>query len=163
MKNVYWIGEADTPKLAIVSRPRGGDWLGDDLLSLKQSGIDVLVSMLIPEEAVELGLKSEEQLSHEIGLEFRNYPIPDRTTPRDHKHFQQFASGLVRDIHRGLRIGIHCRGCIGRSTIMAAAILMEQQMTATEALQAIELARECPVPDTSEQRKWIEDHSTFAR
>lgn len=44
---------------AIVGRPRGGDWLSDELIALSREGVDVLVSMLTTEEAQELGLQEE--------------------------------------------------------------------------------------------------------
>ena len=46
-------------KLAIVARPRGGDWLEDEVRALREAGITVLVSMLTAEEGEELGLQAE--------------------------------------------------------------------------------------------------------
>jgi hypothetical protein len=43
--------------LAIVLRPRGGDWLDDEVDRIKRAGVDVLVSMLQADEAAELGLQ----------------------------------------------------------------------------------------------------------
>jgi len=37
-----------------MARPRGGDWLQDEILALKRSGISILVSLLTPEEEDEL-------------------------------------------------------------------------------------------------------------
>jgi hypothetical protein len=77
----YWV-ETDNPlRLAIVPRPRGGDWLEDDLDQMKRAGIDVLVSMLQVDEAAELGLSSEAELCEARGIVFRSFPIPDRETP----------------------------------------------------------------------------------
>ena len=68
MKDAYWIGERAETKLAIVLRPRGGDWLETDLQRLKREGVDVLVSMLTPEEELELGLSREKELAARSGL-----------------------------------------------------------------------------------------------
>lgn len=38
----YWV----TTQLAIVPRPRGDDWLDDEMVALREAGIDVVVSML---------------------------------------------------------------------------------------------------------------------
>lgn len=143
MKDIYWISEEQNAKVAIVARPRGGDWLEADLVRMKHAGIDAVVSLLTaPEE-------------QELGLAFFSYPIPDRNVPRDETHFLQFLAGVLELLRQGQAIGVHCRGCIGRATITAASLLMQRGWSASEALRAIEEARGCPVPDTEEQREWI--------
>jgi protein-tyrosine phosphatase len=158
MKDVFWIGsthdEMDST-LAIVLRPRGDEWLEDELKRLKRGGIQTLVSMLEPLEAEELGLAREKSLAEQTGLNFFSYPIPDRHTPSDVSSFREFAAALADRARNGERIGVHCRGSIGRSTVIAASVLIHQGWRPHHALVAIESARECPVPDTEEQRNWI--------
>jgi len=48
--DIFWIKAAGRGRLAVMPRPRGGDWLEDEILHLKRSGIGTLVSMLTPEE-----------------------------------------------------------------------------------------------------------------
>jgi len=152
---IFWI-EGDPPTgLAIVMRPNGGDWLEDDLRRMQRGGIDTLVSMLEPWEAAMLGLAGEQQLAEQAGMQFLSFPIPDRNTPPETQAFRRFASGLALRLRAGERIGIHCRGSIGRSTVAAAAALIHLGWSAEEALMAIESARRFPVPDTEEQRDWI--------
>jgi hypothetical protein len=45
-------------RLAIVPRPRGGDWLEDEIASWRRGGIDMVVSTLTEQESVELDLES---------------------------------------------------------------------------------------------------------
>jgi protein-tyrosine phosphatase len=155
MKDVYWIRYVDSSKLAIVARPRGGDWLEHDVVSLRREGIDVLVSLLTAPEVEELGLDDEQKISSSLNIEFISYPIPDRTTPTNLKSFRQMVSRLVNAICAGKTVGVHCRGCIGRATVTAAATLIELGWTAKGALALIQDSRECPVPDTTEQELWI--------
>jgi protein-tyrosine phosphatase len=158
VKEVFWIPESAPGRgvrLAIVLRPRGGEWLSDELLRLKGAGIQVLVSMLEPREADALGLADERGLTEETGLQFLSYPVPDRTTPSDKARFRQFIDKLVAHLRAGKAIGVHCRGCIGRSTIVVACALIHLGWDAKDALNAIEAARGCMVPDTLEQREWI--------
>ncbi len=42
---VYWVTEAPD-RLAVLPRPRGGDYLVDEIASLHDQGLDVLVSLL---------------------------------------------------------------------------------------------------------------------
>jgi hypothetical protein len=51
----FWVETGNQLRLAIVPRPRGGDWLEDELDQMKRAGVDVLVSMLQVDEAAELG------------------------------------------------------------------------------------------------------------
>ena len=45
---IYWIKAAGPGKLAVMPRPRGGDWLEDEIRGLKRFGVDILVSLLTP-------------------------------------------------------------------------------------------------------------------
>lgn len=110
--------------LAIVPRPRGGDWLASEIANLKADGIDVLVSLLEPAEAMELGLVFEEWRCFEAGIEFVSLPVPDRGVPDRETEFLAVAEKLRARIANGGHVGIHCRGCIGRSSMLAATILL---------------------------------------
>src|SRR5437016_6316142 len=56
---IFWIAEVPTGRLAVLPRPRGGDWLEDEVRSLRACGVDVLVSLLTRDEAMELDLAGE--------------------------------------------------------------------------------------------------------
>jgi protein-tyrosine phosphatase len=155
MTSVYWIQHDQQPRLAIVARPRGEDWLPDELLGMKSSGIDILVSLLESEEAMDLGLQLEGELAQKAGIEFVSFPIADRTTPENRQSFCRLISHLATEIRAGRHIGVHCRGSIGRATVTTASVLIELGWNAEHALRVIEEARGCPVPDTEAQRRWI--------
>jgi protein-tyrosine phosphatase len=158
VKDTFWINHADhgaQSSLAIVLRPRGGDWLEDALVGLRRDGVNTLVSMLEEWEADFLGLAEEPRLAGQSGMTFLSYPIPDRETPTNMVSFDKFVTGLAARARAGERIGVHCRGSIGRSTIATACTLVHLGWTALAALKAIESARGCTVPDTDEQREWI--------
>ena len=158
MKDIFWISpDADAPasRLAIVLRPRGGESLRNELSCINHAGIGTLVSMLEHWEADYLGLEQEEQIASEIGLSFLSCPIPDRTVPSDKASFRRFIHGLVTRLQSMETVGVHCRGSIGRSTIAVACVLIHFGWTPESALDAIEIARGCSVPDTEEQREWI--------
>jgi protein-tyrosine phosphatase len=158
VNDVFWIGETNNDigsTLAIVLRPRGDDWLQDEIVRLKLNGVQTIVSMLEPWEAEGLGLALEGPLAEQSGLSFLNYPIPDRQLPSDVSSFRRFAASLADRVRSGERIGVHCRGSIGRSTVMAVSVLVHLGWAPRQALMAVALARGCPVPDTEEQRDWI--------
>ena len=153
--NVLWIEGSAPAGLAIVLRPRGDDGLKDDLADIKRSGVDTLVSLLEANEARWLGLAAEGPLAEQAGMLFLSYPILDVHVPDDVATFREFVANLAARLRSGDRIGVHCRGSIGRSTVTAACALIHLGWKAKEALAAIQQARGCLVPDTDEQRRWI--------
>lgn len=152
----FWVKTSDSLQLAIIPRPRGGDWLEDDLRQFRQAGIDIVVSMLPPGEAAELGLEKEEEACREAGLGFRSFPVTDRETPSSHREFERFLESLRSDLQAGRSIGVHCRASIGRSSLMLAALLTMEGYGAADAFQRLSEARGLQVPDTPEQVRWVE-------
>jgi len=152
---IFWIDGDPAPGLAIVLRPRGNDWLPDELRRMRDGGLDVLVSLLEVDEAAELGLADESDAAGKAGLEYVSYPIADRHVPPSRAGFRGFTAGLAARLRAGERIGVHCRGSVGRASITAACTLIQLGRKAEAALSAIEFARGCPIPDTPEQRDWI--------
>jgi protein-tyrosine phosphatase len=152
---VLWVEGDPAIKLAIVLKPRGDDWLKDDLLFIKRSGVETLVSLLEPDEAIWLGLGEEKQFAEEAGLSFLSYPIRDVHVPADVKTFRAFCAGLADRLRAAEHIGLHCRGSIGRAPTTAACTLIHLGWKAKDALAAIQTARGYPIPDTEEQLRWI--------
>jgi hypothetical protein len=46
-------------KLAMSARPRGGDWLKDDVAKWREAGIDTVLSLLTADEERDLDLRDE--------------------------------------------------------------------------------------------------------
>jgi protein-tyrosine phosphatase len=149
-----WIAEVPV-RLAITRRPRGGDWLEVDAAALRQTGVDTLASLLTDDEMSEFALHSEHAVCACGGIDFRRYPVPDRGVPPDPVSWLQFVKELASEAEAGRTVAIHCRMGIGRSALLAASILVQIGMEATDALERIAQARGCPVPDTAEQRQWL--------
>jgi hypothetical protein len=152
---VFWIQGDPHIKLAVVLRPESEGLLEGDLRRYHENGVEIIVSLLEWREAHWLGLSHEGTLAHEVGMEFLSYPIPDVHLPVDPPSFRTFVAGLADRLRAGQRIGVHCRGSIGRATVTAACTLIHLGWKPEAALQAIEAARGCEVPDTQEQYEWI--------
>jgi len=153
--DIFWIDGHPPPGIAIVTRPQGPGSLQDEMRALKRGRIDTLVSLLEPREAEWLGLEDERREAEKAGITFLNFPIPDTTVPLNWGLFRAFVSNLANRLRNGERIGVHCRGSIGRSTVTAACTLIHLGWKPADALAAVEQARGCSVPDTEEQRAWI--------
>jgi len=155
---IYWINASGPGRLAVMPRPRGGDWLEDEILSLKRFGIDILVSLLTPEEESYLGLEKEGERGRAHGLEFVSHPVLDRNVPASPKETWALASRLADRFAAGKNIAVHCRMGIGRSPLLLACILVSRGLAPDDAWTAIGTARGLPVPDTLEQRDWLVRH-----
>ena len=79
---LFWISDVPSGRLAVMPRPRGGDWLADELRSLRQAGVDVLVSLLTTEEIAQFELKDEPRSCRVEQIEFLSFPIADRSVPQ---------------------------------------------------------------------------------
>jgi protein-tyrosine phosphatase len=156
----YWIETGQTGRLAILPRPRGGDWLEDEVRGWTRDGIDTVVSVLEPDEAASLGLADEAQTVEQAGIRFVSLPIPDRGIPESRSVVARITGALAESIVAGQRVGLHCRQGVGRSAVLAACILIALGTDPAAALARIAAARGLPVPETPEQRQWVMD---FAR
>ena len=81
MPDVYWIRDIEPLRLALMPRPRGGEWLEDEIAGWERLGIDVVVSLLHPYEADELEISKEGSLCSARGIQYRSFPIQDRGVP----------------------------------------------------------------------------------
>jgi len=53
---LYWLHKFDNnARLAIMARPRGGEWLEDEIIQFQKQHIGAIVSLLEPSEISELG------------------------------------------------------------------------------------------------------------
>jgi protein-tyrosine phosphatase len=152
---LYWIEGAGPGRLAISPRPRGGDWLEDEVRSWQQSGLDMIVSLLTSDEIADLDLLQEPEFCQTFNLQFLNFPIVDRGVPSSRRATRELVKTLADALAEGKTLLIHCRQGIGRSALIAACLPVLSGMDAETAFQRISTARGCSVPETIEQRKWV--------
>ena len=153
---IYWIYQFDnSAKIGIMGRPRGNDWLEDEINHLKNNGVDVLVSLLEKGEIDELGLKYEEKYCIAKNITYINFPIKDRDIPQDKNLLDKFIATIVLKINEGKSVVIHCRMGIGRASIITSSILLQYNFTVNEIIDKITSIRGLKVPDTDEQVAWL--------
>jgi protein-tyrosine phosphatase len=147
-------------RLAIMPRPRGGDWLEDEIQSWRRSGVDVAVSLLTREEESELDLAGEGDLSRANGIEYVSFPIVDRSIPTSFTAFSRQMADLAERLLNGKSVAVHCRQGIGRAALVAVCLLILSGIEPATAIEQVSAARGRLVPETPEQKRWIMD---FAR
>lgn len=147
---IYWTNE----NLATMPRPRGGEWLDDEIRLIKNAGVDVLVSMLEYHEISRLELEKEELFCKENKIIYLNFPIVDRDIPKSFDDVFQFVQKLSIFYQDNKKIACHCFAGIGRSSLIACCLLILQGFNVDDAFLKISRARGFSVPDTAEQIKW---------
>jgi protein-tyrosine phosphatase len=158
---VFWVAGSWRGRLGILPRPRGGDWLGDETRAWREAGVDIVVSLLEPEEEAQLVLEGEAAAAAASGVEFRLFPVPDRGVPASRESVAELASGIVDALETGKNVAVHCRQGIGRSALIVGGVLVAAGKDPNTALKTIEESRGREVPETDEQRQWLRDFASW--
>lgn len=140
--------------MAIMAAPRTGVPLDEVMLTWKSEGVDVVVSLVEGSEIPGL-TEAEEALCRELDMDFVWFPVRDKTVPPSRNATAAVARQLADHISAGRSVAIHCRAGIGRSTTLAACVLISLGRDGAAALDMIADARGVEVPETEEQRQWI--------
>jgi protein-tyrosine phosphatase len=149
---IYMVEDAE---IGIMPRPRGNDWLADEMAALREAGVDVLVSMLTGQEAARLGLENEKEVAENAGMTFLSLPIIDHTTPSDAPETYQTIQQIADLNAAGQTVVCHCFAGIGRSATIAACVLVLRGYSATQAMDMLSEARGFAVPETLDQEDWV--------
>ncbi|MBO0721883.1 MAG: dual specificity protein phosphatase family protein [Blastocatellia bacterium] len=157
LAEIYWVTTIGSSRLATMPKPRGGEWLEDEIRSLREMGVDVLVSTLTDEEIIEEGVSLADEPRYCINdrIEFLRFPIPDHTAPPLDEKLVEFIKELSARIPAGKNIAIHCRAGLGRSTTIAACLMVSVGINPIKACEMISAARGFTVPETDDQRNLI--------
>jgi len=156
---LYWADGPWPGKLALAARPRGGDWLEDEIAAWRKAGIHTVLSLLTPEEEQELDLNNEAREVKQKGMRFLSLPIPDREVPCAESQVRTAVENVDADLSSGANVVIHCRQGIGRSGLVAACLLITKGLSSGAAIDTLSAARGVEIPETSEQRHWIDHYA----
>ena len=154
-----WLEGPWRGKLALAARPRGGDWLQDEIEGWRRAGVNEVVSLLTPEEEADLDLRDEAVEIKAQGLRFASFPIPDRQVPRSESELAAMLEQLDADLSSGMNVMVHCRQGVGRTGLVAACLLVTKGLHPEAAVQRVSAARGASVPETAEQRQWIDHYA----
>jgi protein-tyrosine phosphatase len=157
----FWIESFEDGDLATMRCPIGLLYLRDSISELKNMGVNIVVSLLTDFETKAMGLEEEKDICEEVGIEFISLPINDRTVPDDFSAVHTLAATLLQELREETSIVIHCRLGIGRSSLIAGAIMVVAGWEATDAYNAISMSRDIRVPDTPEQDQWLYRFSKY--
>ncbi len=159
---LYWVDGPWLGKLALAARPRGGDWLEDEMSGWRRAGIGLVLSLLTPEEENDLDLKAEKREALAHRMEFISFPIPDRKVPDSEAEMAVAAARLDAALSSGKNVVVHCRQGVGRTGLVAACLLVTKGLPPKSAVQMLSRVRGASVPETPEQRAWIDHYAAIS-
>jgi protein-tyrosine phosphatase len=145
----------------MAARPRGGDWLEDEMAAWRLAGIGTVVSLLTPEEERDLDLDREPQVAKERGMEFISFPIPDRQVPSSQTEMAAILERIESELSAGKNVVVHCRQGVGRTGLVGACLLITKGLSPENAVKVLSSARGNQIPETHEQRSWIEHYAAI--
>ncbi len=157
--SLYWVNGPWPGKLALAARPRGEDWLEDEIKSWHQAGINTVLSLLEPAEERDLGLMDEGGLVKRQGMKFISLPIPDRQVPNSESELTAILEELDMELSSGKNVVVHCRQGVGRTGLVAACLLVTKGISPGAAMMSLASARGTAVPETEEQHNWIDHYA----
>jgi protein-tyrosine phosphatase len=160
--DIYHVARLGKGSLAVMAKPVAGEWIADEFSGIARAGVTEMVSLLERHEIRELGLSEAPALCAANAIGFTAFPIPDRGLPALPAVFV-LVRELARRIGDGTHAVIHCRAGIGRTGLLAAAVLVRHGHAAGTAFKMVAAARGVQVPDTEEQFDWVVRHQARLR
>jgi protein-tyrosine phosphatase len=159
-KELHWVDGPGPGRLAVAPRPQGGEWLEDNLASWRRAGIAPVLSLLTPDEEQDLDLGREARAGRAQGMTFKSLPIPDRGVASSDTEMAAALQTIDNDLASGKNELVHGRQGIGRSGLIAACLLLAKGVGARRAVDVVSAVRGIPIPQTSEQRSWIDHYAS---
>jgi protein-tyrosine phosphatase len=157
---IYWLDGPWPGRLGLAARPRGGDWLSDEMAIWKRAGVGVVLSLLTPDEERDLDLVDEASEAKRQKMKFWSLPIPDRQVSKSETKLAETLDKVSNALSTGENVLVHCRQGVGRTGLVAACLLVKSGMSPGAAVENVSAARGVPVPETVEQRDWIDHYAT---
>ncbi len=144
--------------LAVMAQPAQNGDAETSIRDIAMHDIHQVVSLLDSVESRALGLEHEAGLVSGQSMHFVSYPIPDMGLPASAEKFARLSVTLFQQIESGVNTLIHCRGGIGRSGLLAAAVLLHGGRNVQQAFARVSLMRGEAVPETEQQGDWLQAH-----
>lgn len=156
---IYSVKSVGKGQLSIMPCPKAMH-LEHNLAQLRELGVDSIVSLLEVTEAERLGVGDEALLCSRLGISFRQFSIRDHKTPTDTLAFRELINTLEQELHEGHHIAVHCLAGIGRTGLVAGALLIQDGLAAAVATELLSSVRGCVVPQTHDQSNYLIDYQT---
>ncbi len=122
---------------------------------------DVLLSLIEEHEFTALGIPTLREQTQHHGIQVICFPIRDISIPTSMDDFAAMVQVVHGVLEEGKTVVIHCMGGLGRTGLVAAALLIyATQLTPHEAIAAVRSARDGTI-QTREQEQFVHSFHRF--
>jgi len=137
-----------------MPHPLGGEHLTKNIENIKHQGYEVIISMLTHEEQKELDLLNEGQICKRNNILFMNFPIRDEVADSDANTIK-FVNDLESVQKLKNKIIFHCRGGVGRSSMILSLLVSRLGVTPKVSFELISKSRGKVAPENEIQKQWV--------
>ena len=152
--HIYEIAGLCENRFSIMSHPQGGDHLDSEIQKLKIEGFGAIVSMLTLQEQEELGLLKERWYCEAYDIIYMNFPIRDEVAESDQDTIK-FIETLESLQKEKEKILFHCRGGVGRSSMILSLLAAKLGVPTGESFGLISKSRGEIAPESTHQKNWV--------
>lgn len=118
-------------------------------------GVDFVVCLLTDDELNELAVERAEGV---------RIPIPDRHCPSNAETLRAQLEPVAERLRSGQQVYVHCRAGIGRAALVTGCLMLHLgSMEPVEIWAELERRRGVVVPDTDEQKRWLDLYAQHLR
>jgi len=108
---IYEVATIGPGKLSVMAMPASPE----EVVGLRQLGIDHVVSLLEADEQIEVGLADEKAFCFKNNMRYTSFPIIDRDVPQ-----KADALALAATLNRDINDGEHVVNIVGQESVAQA-------------------------------------------
>ena len=152
--HIYEIAGLCGNRFSIMPHPQGGDLLESEIQRFKLDGFGAVVSMLTLHEQEELGLLNERRYCEACEIDYLNFPIRDEIADSDQDTIEFIDT--LEILQKGKdKILFHCRGGVGRSSMILSLVAARLGVPPEESFELISKSRGEMAPESCRQNEWV--------
>jgi len=139
--------------LILSAQPAKFRELDQALAAYRRAGARLVVTLLPNQELQSLGLQSLPDRCAPYGLTWAHCPIDDFCPPGPafEQHWNGVASKVQSLLDKGEGVALHCRAGLGRTGTVAARILIERGLCASDAIGLVRQTRPGSIETTAQE------------